>query len=446
MAQTLNTRIILRNDSQNNWNAVAETEILLKGEVGIEFIPGYPTTENPNVDYKPKMKIGDGVHAWKDLPYFGGEEAHVYEATATWALDPASKAAAKTAALATITATPNTHDIAIVSSPIVNPEKLSETVTQKYEVTAYRWNGSAWAACDGNYSAKSVYFEDDFTFTTKIGTVQTLTNGKATVAAAGKNIVDFFAGVFAAEAYPSKPSPSVTLNSDNIGAKEVGTNIGVKYSFSTDAKSYAYGPSTGVTFSDFKATFNGETKTDKSGTFTSVQVTDDTSLSITGSCEQSAGAVPNTNLGNPYPSAQIAAKSWTGLSKGTLTGYRNWFCGYKNGTDALADPTAITGAQVRALGNAANGSWLTSMDVDKMKQMYFAAPAGKGYKVKTENAATTAAAGTVQGPITVYVPGANNYVSTAESANGGMAYDVWYINNAEAATGSATFKISKDNG
>lgn len=74
MAQTLNTRIILRNDSQNNWNAVAEEVILLKGEVGIEFIPDYPTTENPNVDYKPKIKIGDGVHAWKDLPYFGGEE------------------------------------------------------------------------------------------------------------------------------------------------------------------------------------------------------------------------------------------------------------------------------------------------------------------------------------------------------------------------------------
>ena len=443
MAQTLNTRIILRNDSQNNWNAVAETEILLKGEVGIEFIPGYPTTENPNVDYKPKMKIGDGVHAWKDLPYFGGEEAHVYEATATWAADDAGKITAKSAALATITATPNTHDVAIISSPIVNPEKVTESVTQKYEITAYRWNGTAWKACDGNYSARNVIFEDDFTFTTKIGTVQTLTNGSATVKAAGKNLTDFFAGIFAKEEYPSTPSTSASITSDNIGAKEVGTKISVNYSFSTSANAYKYGPANGVTFSNYSATFNGETKTSKSGTFAEVQVTDSTSLSITGSCSQSAGVVPKTNIGNDYAAAQIKAKEWTGLSKGTLTGFRNWFCGYKNGDNALADPTAITGAQIRALGNAANGSWVASMDIDKMKQMYFAAPAGTGSKPTVKDAATTAPQ-TVLGPITVYVKGANEYVASGdETTNGGMAYDVWYVANADAASGSATVNITR---
>lgn len=443
MAQTLNTRIILRNDSQNNWNAVAETEILLKGEVGIEFIPGYPTTENPNVDYKPKMKIGDGVHAWKDLPYFGGEEAHVYEATATWAADDAGKIAAKSAALATITATPNTHDVAIISSPIVNPEKVTESIVQKYEITAYRWNGTAWKACDGNYSARNVIFEDDFTFTTKIGTVQTLTNGSATVKAAGKNLTDFFAGIFAKEEYPSTPSTSASITSDNIGAKEVGTKISVNYAFSTSAGAYKYGPDNGVKFSNYSATFNGETLTAKSGTFSEVQVTDTTSLSITGSCSQSAGVIPKTNIGNDYAAAQIKAKDWTGLSKGTLTGFRNWFCGYKSGDNALADPTAITGAQIRALGNAANGSWVASMDIDKMKQMFFAAPAGKGSKPTVKDAATTAPQ-TVLGPITVYVKGANEYVAAGEeTTNGGMAYDVWYVANADAASGSATVNITR---
>lgn len=443
MAQTLNTRIILRNDSQNNWNTVAETEILLKGEVGIEFIPEYPTTENPDIDYKPRMKIGDGVHAWKDLHYFGGEEAHVYEATAEWKALESEKVAAKTAALATITATPNTHDLAIVKTPIVNPEKLSESVVQKYEYTAYRWNGLVWSACNGNYSAKSVIFEDDFTFTKEVGTVIIPPSGSTVVSAAGKNLTDFFAGIFAKEEYPTTPTTSASITSSNIGAKEVGTKVSIVYSFSTSAGAYKYGPANGVNFSEYSATFNGETKEGSAGTFSEVQVTDTTSLSITGSCKQSAGAVPLTNIGNTYEAAQIQAKDWTNLSKGTLTGYRNWFCGYKNGTNALSDPTTITGAQVRALGNAANGSWLSEMTVDKMKQMYWAAPAGKGYKVKTENTATTAAAGTVKGPITVYVPGANDYISESESANGGMAYDVWYIDNAEAATGSATFKVSK---
>ena len=436
----LNTRIILRNDSQNNWNAVAETEILLKGEVGIEFIPGYPTQENPDLSYKPKMKIGDGVHAWKDLPYFGGEEAHVYEATAAWASDVEGKLAAKTAALATITETPNSHDIAIVSSPIVNPEKVSDSVEQKYEITAYRWNGENWVACDGNYSAKNVYFEDDFTFTKAIGTVTIPSSGSKVVSAAGKNLTDFFAGIFAAEEYPTTPSTSASITSSNIGAKEVGTNISVAYSFSTSAGAYKYGPANGVTWSDHSATFNGETKSGSSGTFTSVQVTDDTNLKITGSVEQSQGAMPKTNIGNDYPSARIAAKSWTGLEKGTLTGYRAWFCGYKNGDNALTDAAAITGDQIRALGNSANGSWLSQMEVTKMKQMFFAAPAGKGYKPSIKDHSTTAPQ-TVQGPITVYVKGANNYVTEAEP--NGIAYDVWYVSNADAASGSATLDIAR---
>lgn len=58
MAQMLNTRIVLRNDTSANWLANS-TQILLKGEVGIEFMP----------DGKTKMKIGDGVTPWADLPY-----------------------------------------------------------------------------------------------------------------------------------------------------------------------------------------------------------------------------------------------------------------------------------------------------------------------------------------------------------------------------------------
>jgi hypothetical protein len=53
--------------------------------------------------------------------------------------------------------------------------------------------------------------------------------------------------------------------------------------------------------------------------------------------------MPVTNLGNDYPAARIEEKEWTGLTKGTLSGYRAWFCGYKNGSTALTDPTAITG-------------------------------------------------------------------------------------------------------
>jgi hypothetical protein len=325
-------------------------------------------------------------------------------------------------------------DIAIVKDLIAN---------EKYQYTAYVYNGSKWVAMDGNYRADNVYFDEDFTFTKAIGTVTIPSSGSKKVDAKGKNLQEFFAGLFAEEEYPVVPSTSASLSSSNIGAKEVGTNIAISYTINTSANNYKYGPSSnGVSWSNYKATFNGETLTTKSGTFTTVQVTDDTSLKITGSVDQSAGAIPVTNLGNEHPAAQIKSKSWSNLEVGTLTGYRAWFCGYKNGDNALADATAITGDQVRALGTSNNGSWATSMDITKMKQMYFAAPQGVASKPSVKDAATTAPQ-TVLGPITVYVKGANNYVAPGdETTNGGMAYDVWYVANADAASGSATVNIT----
>lgn len=59
----INTRIVLRNDSSAEW-LVNSSKVLLKGEVGIEFLE----------DGKVKLKIGDGVKSWAELDYFGGEE------------------------------------------------------------------------------------------------------------------------------------------------------------------------------------------------------------------------------------------------------------------------------------------------------------------------------------------------------------------------------------
>lgn len=430
MSTELKTRIVLRNDSTANWTA-NETTVLLKGEVGIEFNPDATTTGK-----KILMKIGDGIKAWKDLPYFGGEEAHVYEAQVAKGGD---HSAAITTALNG--ATPNTHDIAIVKEAVIAADKLGDS-TQRYQFTAYRWNGTAWAACDGNYSASNVYFDEDFTFTQAIGTVTIPSSGSQVVAATGKNLKEFFAGLFAKEEDPKTTQPTATLDSDNISAKEVGTNVALNFIFKTNPGSYSYGPSTGVTFSNYSATFNGENKTGVSGTFATYQVKDGDNLTISGSCESSQGAMPKTNIGNDYPAGRIAAKTFSNLTKGTLTGYRAWFCGYKNGTNALANPTAITGTDIRALGNSANGSWKSQMNVSQMKQMFFAAPAGKGYKPAVKDHSTTAPQ-TVLGPITVYVPGANGYMTEAETANGGMAYDVWYVANADAASGSATLDISR---
>jgi hypothetical protein len=74
------------------------------------------------------------------------------------------------------------------------------------------------------------------------------------------------------------------------------------------------------------------------------------------------------------------------------------------------------------------------MEVSQMKQMFFAAPAGKGYKPVIKDASTTAPQ-TVQGPITVSVEGKEGFTA--------IDYDVWYVANASAASGSATLNITQ---
>lgn len=58
MNKELNVRFVLRNDSTENWTAVEDTAVLLRGEVGVEFTDGAP-----------RLKVGDGTSPWKSLPY-----------------------------------------------------------------------------------------------------------------------------------------------------------------------------------------------------------------------------------------------------------------------------------------------------------------------------------------------------------------------------------------
>lgn len=411
---TLQTTIILRNDVTANW--ANSTLVLKKGEVAID-------TE------KNIFKIGDGEKTFSQIDkYFASFDevvkaineatknlhtADVYEAEVDLGAD-------KLAALKALATNPFKGDFGIVK------EKLSPE--GKYQYTAYIYDGENWAAMDGNYDAENVYFQKDLTITAPIG-VQTIpSSGSKTLATTGKNLKQVLDMIVASEKNPSTTQPSVTLNSSNIGAKEVGTNIAVAYSFATNPGSYTYGPATGVTFSGYEATFNGETLTDASGTFASMQVVDDTNLSISGKCASSEGAVPLTNLGNPYEAGKIAAKNYT-PSKGTLTGYRGWFYGYYNGTTAIADPAAITSAQLRAFGTKTN--FPTSMNTSQMQQMFFAAPKGRVSSVSISNAVNGAPLTVTKGSASV--EGANGYTAAE--------YDLFYVANAVAEGGDSKWNI-----
>ena len=251
MAVTLNTRIVLRNDSSAHW-LTNEAQVLLKGEVGIEFL----------ADGTVKMKVGDATKTWGELPYFGGEESHVFEATLQ---EGETKEAAITRVVGSTTLVQG--DVAVVKALISG---------DKYEYTAYVYNGSAWAAMDGNYDAENVYFADDLATTAAVGNIS-LTNGQATIAAAGKNLKDVWNKIFVQEKNPTITQPSVSLTFGQAKAYEVGTSVTPSYSATLNAGNYQFGGATGITATAWSVTDTAShTSTKASGSFAAVTVSDST--------------------------------------------------------------------------------------------------------------------------------------------------------------------------
>ena len=57
----IKVRIILRHNTTEGWSLIGDSEILFKGEIGLEFLSG------SNI---PKIKVGDGISPWNRLQYF----------------------------------------------------------------------------------------------------------------------------------------------------------------------------------------------------------------------------------------------------------------------------------------------------------------------------------------------------------------------------------------
>lgn len=361
MAQ-LNTIIILRSDSTTAWESSSYK--LRKGEVGIEFL------ENNKV----KMKVGiDGQKTWSELPYFGGENAHVYETTATSLEEDSLEVLESYVGEASL----NTGDIGIVKAPI------SEG---KYQYTAYVFNGSEWAAMDGNYSASNVFLKNTITLAGDFDKVGNYSKGDTI--AAGTSLESVLSGILQQELEPSVDYPSVSISA-NGGSGEVGSSYTVPTAILkvTDVGSYTYGPATGISFaignmklaegSDPATATNYVTNTGamvENSTLTLKASGDkvlyaDTSKSYTfsGVGIYTDGAIPKTNLNNDCASKQIKSDSVEIANKTvSFFGYRYAFAG---GTSAASIDSAV----VRSMEAKKNSK--TSMDAES-EALTFSAAAG----------------------------------------------------------------------
>lgn len=390
---TLNTRIVIRNDSTTNW-LTNESSVLLKGEVGIEFL----------ADGKVKMKVGDGIKTWSQLPYFGGEEAKTFQVSSLDEITETELAVG---------------DTAIVKTAICTDAENESN--NKYSYTGYVYNGSAWTAMDGNYNADNVYFSDDMLVTKEIGYI-TLTNGQGTIPSKGKNLSEVFEAMFVKEQNPTTTQPSVSLTFSEAKAYEVGTVVSPTYSATFNAGSYTYGPATGVTVTSWEISDTaGNTASTASGSFDDVTVTDSTNYKITAKANHTVGTIPLTNKKNEYAAGQIAAGNKTKTSS-AITGYRSFFYGVLDTSSAEAP---LTSAIVRGLtnGGAYNASKTFTLNGSATAKRIVIAIPSNSTRTGLKEVILTSAMNT---PVT------DSYVKTTaavkvEGVNGATAidYTVW---------------------
>lgn len=239
----------------------------------------------------------------------------------------------------------NNGDIAIVKVELAN---------DKYEHTAYVYNGNNWIAMDGNYSAENVYFTEDFVFTESIGTIVVDPEvGNVTVPAAGLNVKDFLSGLFSTPKDPEVTDPSMTVKyTDTNTSYEVGTKVTPKYSITFDPGEYEYGPVTGVTVDNYVVSDGvGGTSNSASGSMNEITITDNTSYAISATVNYLSGSsVPVNNLGQAVPSLKIANGSLT-KSTAAIKGYRAAFAGIDTSTKTI-DSDLIRGLSTKWNYNA----------------------------------------------------------------------------------------------
>jgi len=221
----INTRIVLRNDTKANWEAVKDTATLKPGEFGVETDTGL---------FKIGKEKSEGVLCtWAELEYANDiPEIDLSDVT--------NDVQVVEGTIDNLVAGKVVGDMGIVKTP------LYEGATT-YTYTAYVWNGEAWAAMDGNYNAANVYFDQDLTYTTSVGALK-LASGKNsdTYAAKGKSLEEVIRRIMAETIAPTITQASYGMSASYTAdnGTEVGSKItALKWDGTFTDGSYSYGRS-----------------------------------------------------------------------------------------------------------------------------------------------------------------------------------------------------------
>lgn len=349
-------------------------------------------------------------------------------------------AAAITRILAAANATAAKDDTLVIKTLISD---------DKYSYIAFVYDGEKWAAMDGNYDADNVYFREDFVITTEWGNIK-LSNGQATVPAAGKNIPGIFQTALTKESNPTVTQPTVTVKISNGASStpagsnisvEAGTSITPKFSATLSSGAYQFGPATGITASTWSVTDTKKNTavTSASGTFPEFKIAAGESYKVTATATHESGAVPLTNLKKPYAAGQIAAGSKIGNSP-TITGYQQ---GYFIGTltDGVA-AASLTSAQIRSASKKKNTNYAAGKVPFTVpvgaKTIFIAVPGNKTGVTKVLNTTVNADMTESFASATVKVAGADGDTSSSYA----IGYKVYAFSPAEAYGSTANLEIT----
>lgn len=240
-------------------------------------------------------------------------------------------------------------DIVIVKAMIAN---------NKYQHTAYVYDGKNWAAMDGNYSLANIFTSEDIQVTTKVGEL-----AANTIVDAGTNFADLMVRILSQSKNPSKVDPSITafaVTNNGTGASfEAGTTITPKWDSTFSNGSYSYKSTvsnediipvsgTGVSVNSWSITRDnvviGSTEDGVGDAF----VIEDDTVVFKATVDYSDGNYALTNLNKlPEKEVRIAAKT---ISKtAIMESYRNMFAGG-------IDTNEITSNLIRSLNSSAKAS------------------------------------------------------------------------------------------
>lgn len=372
-----------------------------------------------------------------NLPVPEAEKVNLYPLVKT------SKEVTDDALLATIT-NPAQGDIAVIDTIIDN---------EKYDKSAYMWNGTQWVALNGAVDADKVMLTSNITMAGNYSQVGNLTKdhtGTATFETKGLSVADALGKIFSKTLQPEiTADPSVgTVTISKSGIVEAGTEIAsVTVSAATfSAGSYTYGPATGVTATKWETTRKsnktdvaltdvgtGGAATDEGPFVIGDQTGDYSELYYRVTATYGDGVLANDNLGDPCTNNTKITGSSTYKDSDKITPYRKYFYGA-----TVARPTEINSAYIRdnltnSTGACSNGKTFNITVPEGATTVVIAYPAT--FRDLTEVVDTGAMNDNIVGlfsKATKKVEGANGYT--------GIDYKV-YSYTPDVALGANTYKV-----